>query len=275
MHVLWECSATNDIWTEDGSRVQKWNRTETDFLKLWESLMQKLNIDELELMAVLFRKVWMRRNAFIFEKKTLCPKMVMRTATDSLLEFKKAQSFQNSHKQEQSEARELSTWKKPVYGRVKVNWDASLDTKGRRMGVGIIIRDNEGEGMVAVCDQIRNVENPVVAECYALRLAVELCSELYIHDATFEGDAKNVIMAVQKDEEEMSDFGSLIEDIKFYFNRNADWHLQFTFRESNTVAHCLAKKALSLLEKTVWIEEMPDFIGSNLVTEKLCNSEDS
>ncbi|XP_042979926.1 uncharacterized protein LOC122310106 [Carya illinoinensis] len=220
MHVLWECYAANDIWTEDGSRVQKWNRTETDFLKLWESLMQKLNIDELELMALLTLS-WSLRKPNPF--KTIINKSKVRQG-----------SYQHGKNQF-----------------VKVNWDASLDTKGRRMRVGIIIRDNEGEGMVAVCDQIRNVENPVVAECYGLRLAVELCSELYIHDATFEGDAKNVIMVVQKDEEEMSDFGSLIEDIKFYFNRNADWHLQFTFRESNTVAHCLAKKALSLLEKTV------------------------
>lgn len=61
-------------------------------------------------------------------------------------------------------------WEKLECGRVKVNWDASLDIKGRRMRVGIIIRDEEREALVVVCDQKNNVDKLMVAECYALRL---------------------------------------------------------------------------------------------------------
>jgi hypothetical protein len=35
-------------------------------------------------------------------------------------------------------------WKKPPLDFVKLNWDASLDTNSKRMGVGDLIRDSAG-----------------------------------------------------------------------------------------------------------------------------------
>lgn len=60
---------------------------------------------------------------------------------------------------------------------------------------------------------------------------VELCSELNIHKAVFEGDVRNVIEVVQSFEEEISVFGSLIDDVKFFFKSRSDWKIQFVYRE--------------------------------------------
>lgn len=73
MHALWECPAANDIWFEVGGCVQKWGRTEDDFMLLWGKFMGRMSIKQLEEMAVLLRKVWLRRNEFVFEKKLGCP----------------------------------------------------------------------------------------------------------------------------------------------------------------------------------------------------------
>ena len=36
---------------------------------------------------MILRKVWLRRNTFVFEKKMLCPKGVIRSAREALLEY--------------------------------------------------------------------------------------------------------------------------------------------------------------------------------------------
>ncbi|XP_035551109.1 uncharacterized protein LOC118349687 [Juglans regia] len=126
---------------------------------------------------------------------------------------------------------QLVAWDKPVRVFIKVNWDTSLDVKRKRMGIGIIIRDEEGEALVVVCDLKKNVVNAVVAESFALRKAVELCSDLNIQNAIFESDAKGVIEAVQSEEEVVLDFSSIIEDVKAHFRNRTDWFIQFVIRK--------------------------------------------
>ncbi|XP_042939569.1 uncharacterized protein LOC122274612 [Carya illinoinensis] len=269
MHVLWTCPAANDIWAEPESLVHKWSRKEEDFMGLWERMMQNLNKNQMEEVVMILRRVWWRRNTFVFEKKMLCPKGVIRAAKEALLEYQNAQAPQTLEIQVQRPAREKQKWKKPVGGFVKVNWDAALVKKKEKMGVGIVIRDEVGDPMVAVCDQQSHVEDPMVAECLALCKALELCIDLNIRQAIFEGDAQTVIMAVNREEEDMSCIGSVIEDVKVLFKQNTDWKLQFTHRENNIVAHTLARNALGLLEQKVWIEDMPAFIVKELESDKL------
>ncbi|XP_041009312.1 uncharacterized protein LOC121253353 [Juglans microcarpa x Juglans regia] len=115
-------------------------------------------------------------------------------------------------KWQNSNAKSVMRWEKPEGRCMKVNWDASLNLKERIMGAGIIVRDENGEALVAIYDQNANVDSPLVAECFAVRMAIELCNELNIHNVVFEGDARIVIEAVQSFEEESSVFGTLIDD---------------------------------------------------------------
>ncbi|XP_042969026.1 uncharacterized protein LOC122301701 [Carya illinoinensis] len=191
------CPASDDIWAKVGCCVQKWGRTEEEFLLLWGKLMERLSMKKLEEMIVLLRRVWLHRNEFVFKKKLGYPKILVKTAVEGLLEYKIAQILTKQVvKGQNSNARSVIRWEKPESGCVKVNWDASLNLKERRMGAGIIVRDEKGKALVVVCDQKVNVDSLVVAECFALRMAIELCSELNIHKAIFEGDARIVIEAV-------------------------------------------------------------------------------
>ncbi|XP_042950360.1 14.7 kDa ribonuclease H-like protein [Carya illinoinensis] len=153
-------------------------------------------------------------------------------------------------------------------GYVKVNWDASMDLKGKRMGIGIMIRDEQGEAMVTVCDQKPNVIEATVAESIALRKAAEICAELNIQRATFEGDAKIVILVVNGDEDACFNFSPIVEDIRFYFSSRPNWSIQFVPRAKNMAAHSLAKKAIVMEEERVWIEEVLEFIVGVLNSDK-------
>lgn len=81
-------------------------------------------------------------------------------------------------------------------------------------------------------------------------------------------------MAMKSEEENMSYYGPLIDDMRNVLNNRKDWHLQFDYRENNIVSHTLAKAALNLVEEKVWIEEIPDFIVNSLEKDRKCMYED-
>ncbi|XP_042952129.1 uncharacterized protein LOC122289215 [Carya illinoinensis] len=248
MHVLWECPAANDIWGQDESGIKKWDRSEKDFLSMWGKLMNRMPKNLLEEVVVLFRKVWLRKNDWLFERRKACPRKEIISTRVALQEFKDLQGNNSKQVAVQSSLTGSLQWGKPASDYVKVNWDASTDFKQHRMGIWIMIRDEHGEALVVVCDRRENVMDAAVAECVALRKAVELCIALNIQKAIFEGDAKVVVKAVQEAEEDLPLFSPIVEDIRVYFRNNPEWSIQFVSRKKNTVAHTLAKKALTIEE---------------------------
>ena len=97
IHALWNCGVAQDIWAGCSARLQKWHLGSEDMLQLWEELMARLTIDELELFLVQAWIIWNQRNALIHGKQLQAPGILNRRAEDSMDEFRHAQSH-FSHK---------------------------------------------------------------------------------------------------------------------------------------------------------------------------------
>ncbi|KAF5458995.1 hypothetical protein F2P56_022987 [Juglans regia] len=138
-HVLWGCCAAADVWLEFPATIQKRHGLERDFLVLWDSICKRVSIEELELMAVTMRDIWMRRNRFVFEQTFMNPSQLIQGARRSLEMFQQAQEGTNVAFHPQSVVRKQVRWKAPTDSRVKLNWDAAVDLKNSKMGAGIII----------------------------------------------------------------------------------------------------------------------------------------
>lgn len=52
MHVLWGCDAAQDVWTGSSKSLQKGNHGMIDMFQLLEYLMERLALEDLELMLV-------------------------------------------------------------------------------------------------------------------------------------------------------------------------------------------------------------------------------
>lgn len=181
MHVLWHCPAANDVWAGFLKTVQKWKiQEEVDLLSLWERLSQKLNKTEMEVIAAIMRSLWIRRNAFIFEKKFTSPSCVIRSANDALNEFQQVQALSEGKGGSISAVVGEKKWLPPEQNLVKANWDAALDAKARKMGAGVIIRNEKGEVMAACHDQKQNVVELALVESYALRKAMNFVGILIL-----------------------------------------------------------------------------------------------
>lgn len=102
--------------------MQKWERTEEEFPLLWGKLMGRLSKKKLEDMVVLLMRVWLCMNEFVFEKKLGCPKILVKTTLESLLEFKASQILTKQVvKGQNNNAMSAINWEKPESGCVKVN----------------------------------------------------------------------------------------------------------------------------------------------------------
>ncbi|XP_042958180.1 uncharacterized protein LOC122293763 [Carya illinoinensis] len=266
IHALWGCPAASDVWAENDSPVHKWASSVGDFMKLWKQLNHYLE-EKVGLVAYTLRRIWLRRNTVIFEKKFECPKALTSAAQQNFAEFREA----NTDPMSTQSNRIMARWKKPDALASKSNWDAAIDVTNKRVGIGIIIRDSEGEIFACLCLRVNNLLKPVCVEACALRRAMFFCLELGCSNAVFEGDSLVVVNAANSEGEVGTDYSVIIEDTRKMLNNNVRWSVKFTHREANNVAHILAKLALDCSDETVWIEEGPPQIKNFVLKEKYCN----
>jgi hypothetical protein len=84
-------------------------------------------------------------------------------------------------------------WKKPWKDFVKLNWDASLDSKGCRMGMGIVARNHAGSVLATYCDTRPHIRDPTSVEALAMWQTVEFCVKMGWGKIILEGDALEII----------------------------------------------------------------------------------
>ncbi|KAG6722412.1 hypothetical protein I3842_03G158300 [Carya illinoinensis] len=123
---------------------------------------------------------------------------------------------------------------------VKANWDIALDHPYQKMGVGIIIINENGEILVA--------------KSLGTFMAVSLCLELGFNRIVSEGDAKNVVD------------GHILHEIQILLSSLQNWEFHFVPRDANQLAHNLAKAAISLKDASMFIYDVPVHIQDLVFT---------
>ncbi|XP_041027010.1 uncharacterized protein LOC121267230 [Juglans microcarpa x Juglans regia] len=202
VHVLWSCPASTDVWAERGSPVHKWNSNGGGFEELWQEMVRKLRQSELERVVAIMHSIWYRRNAWVFESSFSSPKSVIKKALVRLDDYQKALRDGRTEVRKTKQVKQIGEWQKPEDPSVKVNFDAAVNHKEKRMGVGVVIRDSMGDVLVSLSAQIQWVNSQFMAECKALSKALELCKDLGFYNAWFEGDAKGVVDGVNNEEDD-------------------------------------------------------------------------
>ncbi|XP_042939545.1 uncharacterized protein LOC122274584 [Carya illinoinensis] len=269
IHALWCCPVASDVWEEHDSPVQKWAITDIDFMELWKKLHLSLEEEEIELVACTLRGIWLRRNALIFEKKFNNPRRVLSIAKQGRDEFTtvKVQTLRSS-----SDRRE-AMWQRPTNMVSKVKWDiAALNEKKKKVGIGVIARNSEGDILTCLCLNIQAAVKPILAEALALRRALFFSHELGLSNVLFEGDSQTIVKKSNSREEILADYGVVVDDIRTMLRDRPHWSVQFTYRKANNTTHILAKLGLTCKDENVWMEEGSIQIMNSVMREKYCNS---
>jgi hypothetical protein len=100
------------------------------FKEVFEDGIQRYSKEILELLVVIARGIWFRRNNLVFEGAFSHPDDVFSAAINFIREYK--ESLVKDKPLVQSEMnpsvrRDTATWSPPPYGFIKINWDAAIN----------------------------------------------------------------------------------------------------------------------------------------------------
>jgi hypothetical protein len=147
LHILWKCNSSMAVWQGCGKKIQKMTLGQVDGKGLIQYLLRKLDGEELLLALVVLRLIWLRRNAFVFEREFSPPERLVFDAQRMVREYTSAVS--HSDRLLAPPPGQPVSWLAPPPGSVKINWAASVNHAVKRTGIGVLCRNDRGEFVAA------------------------------------------------------------------------------------------------------------------------------
>jgi ribonuclease HI len=265
-HILWNCPSACDVWSAGCPSFQKSSCEGSTFLQVVEEMYEKCDVGDFCLFVSIARRIWLRRNGLIHEGTFEHPDFLVKQAHQEM-EVLRNLMDEERRKKEPPDDPPNSTWKAPPQGWYKANWDAGIDRKKGRVGLGVIIRDHTGAMWAAKSQTRHGFLDPTAAEAWAALMAVQLCIEMGITHVQFEGDAENVVKAVKADDSNDRGWGQITEDILCSLQSIPQWEMRYSRRDTNRATHVLANLAVSDDMEMVWLYRPPDCIRKLLHAE--------
>ncbi|XP_059429159.1 uncharacterized protein LOC132162969 [Corylus avellana] len=265
-HILWTCPFAVDVWTECMMSIQKCTSYDDSFVNIWLMLSKRMEEDGMQLVAVIARLIWLRRNKVIFSGEFQSPFVLYRMAQEQVVQFQRAGTSRCVQRVPQ-QTHDVQRWKKPPFGAVKFNWDAAVDKEGQKMGIGIIPRDHNGDIVAALVVMRMFITDPTTAEALAAWKLADLCVRMELDNVILEGDSMEVVQALRKEECTWGYYGTLINDAKLLLQCVQEWSVCHVMPKANEASHRLAKINLTLGEERLCTEDFPLYVRNTVLDD--------
>ena len=160
-------------------------------------------------------------------------------------------------------------WSHPLVGVFKVNFDAALFENIGSAGIGVAIRDSDGEIIAALSQRIPLPFSVEMAKAMAACRALLFAQGLSLYKVMMKGDYLRVVSALNTSVSCNTMYGNVVEETrrqvcKFHFCGFSHVH-----RGGNKLAQSLARRAVSSVGLDVWVEELPIELESVFQTDYL------
>lgn len=190
----------------------------------------------------------------------MTPELCFKRASDMLIEYKKATISGPKGKQ----CSENVKWSPPVLGTIKINVDATINSADNKVGIGVVARNAHGNVLLSAAKTVWPFISMERAELEAFKIAIDFVKDNSWSNVIIEGYAQNVVNALCGKIKRGGHTHILVSNISFVVSKLIGISFSFCFREANNVAHRLAKRALTSVCSSVWVDGGPLWI-SNLV----------
>ena len=215
----------------------------------------------LELLAYTTWTIWNQRNKVRLNLQA-CPLHHVAEQTAELLAQYRANT-EASGMQVRSNGNGGNRWKALQAGFMKVNFDGAVFDDANKLGVGVVVRDSYGAVLASCSKKIFQAYKAEVTEALTVGKAFSF-ARVGFPNVILEGDALGLIQALKSQEQNPCPLGLLVEDVKIYSSRFQRVLYSHVKRNSNSVAHYLARHVISIPDFQVWMEDVPSHIVSVL-----------
>lgn len=268
-HMFMRCVESTRVWYASPLRLEP-DKVKGGSVRDWvEALLaHKQEAVWWELFWMLCWGIWKGRNAWVFEQKKYVFMEVVERAVRGVWEFQKEpDSIQRNVLGGEMEVR----WNAPREGVYKLNTDAAI-IKEVGIGMGGVVRDEEGDVMLATCCGLRGISDVDIAEALSARHGLQIASEAGLRNLVLEVDCKKLFLYLSEKIHEISPFGKIVSDIIEFASHCSCISFSHVKRQGNKVAHLLAQLCKSDMELRVWIDEAPVEVASAVLLDKASES---
>jgi hypothetical protein len=187
LHALWNCPSIELVWRSLPWRASTVGTNFLNFLDLTQYMIANRTSHEFETFAMVCWSLWYHRNKKRLSQPTEPQDRLVARAQELLSEFHSAHQSQMPPQPPMESLR--TEWNPPELGRCKVNFDGAVFAETKEAGIGVIIRNSNGEPMAALCQRIPYPHSVNAVEASAARAATQLAIDVGILDVEIEGDS--------------------------------------------------------------------------------------
>ena len=148
-----------------------------------------------------------------------------------------------SHESETGSSNQGAKWRNPPPGKYKINCDMAISMTTKMVGVGVVVRDDQGRVILAQGKSISAMYDLATGEAMAALVAVDLCRDMGVFDVILEGDSLEVVNSINEDLNSRRRYGHLLDDMKMVLSSFRSWEVMHVKRDANMAAHRLTKEA--------------------------------
>ena len=154
----------------------------------------------------------------------------------------------------------VKKWELPSPGWVKLNVDGSFVEASGEAGVGMILRDADGQVIFLSCQVLFHYSDALEAELVACLEGLSLTRQWSALPISLETDCSTAASLVRTTTPDRSRYVYLIAEVRRLIEDGGDVKVTHVRRHQNYVARELARIGCEECRTTVWLRSGPDSI---------------
>ena len=236
-HILWDCTFAKEVWSGTKIKLPALLEPVNEFLNLvWEVVDSCPNVNWV-LFAVTAWSLWNNRNSVIHGGHSKGKEGLIKLVAGYVEEIKSEKTTQR-----RVHSGATQKWTPPKKGWYKVNTDGAVFREAGCCGIGVVVRNEKGQIMGALC---RGMELPLGAlevEAKAVEEGVQFARDLSLGKIVIESDSQVVVNSLRVPGLTQSCVQKVIDGTRLDLRWLA-WDVSHMCRGCNTAAHFLARHA--------------------------------
>ncbi|KAM2345316.1 hypothetical protein ACFXTH_009215 [Malus domestica] len=270
-HLFFRCHLSHLFWFSSPLQLNSFMLAGADFLSSWELFWTRVkgrdNAEEImQEYAFGLWRLWKNRNEVVFNGVHRQPSELLEVWSRNISEFRDATLCEPVGKQPGSQSkiapldRGACRWKKPAFGILKVNTDATWCKTTLRTGVGWVCRNFAGLLQGAEGSGAALCHSAAAGEATAIRTALLACIDHGYDNVVIESDAKVIIQMIKHEIDLDFSIECILGDIEVLARRLRSVSFSYVPREGNAAAHSVAKFVFKEGREYGWDCIGPEFL---------------
>ena len=229
-------------------------------------MVSGLDSESFHFILIMCWALWYNRNQQMHGNKRWGAQDLVLFVRDYMAEFVQAQQQRVMHS-----VSIPAVWNPPEHTMMKINVDGAKFKGKRLMGLGVVVRNWIGSFIVGHSLRVDGCFDAEVIEALLALEAIKLAHLFGFRRVVLEGDASNVIWALNSSGPILSNIGNIIEEAQHVASQFERVIFQHVRRGGNEAAHVLARRAIRLEDSRVWVDCAPSFLQDVLLSDSSRN----